>query len=202
MGQPLFASAPTPPDRRSGPSTSFDDNGLILLTGTLDEGVSRSVCERLIELNLESRVDFVQLLIHSPGGDCHAGLALIDLMEWSRLPVYTTGFGLVGSMALVLFMAGAPGHRVLMPHTSLLSHRFWVTGEGSHAELVERRRHEDWMHQQLVTHYLHHTRLRTEAEVVERLLRPVDTWLTPVEAVELGLADRIQPARPAATVED
>ena len=37
--------------------------------------------------------------------------------------------------------------------------------------------------------------LSTEQEILERLLRDVDTWLTPMEAVELGLADLVQPDR-------
>jgi hypothetical protein len=34
-----------------------------------------------------------------------AGFAIIDLMEWSRLPIYTTGIGMIASMGLAVFMA-------------------------------------------------------------------------------------------------
>ena len=63
--------------------------------------------------------------------------------------------------------------------------------------LVARRRREDWMHGRLVEHYLRHTALKTEEEVCGRLLCEVDTFLTPDEAVELGIADRIQRNAPA-----
>lgn len=31
-------------------------------------------------------------------GSCPAGFAIIDIMEWSRLPIFTTGIGMIASM--------------------------------------------------------------------------------------------------------
>jgi ATP-dependent protease ClpP protease subunit len=81
MSDPLFASTPPPPETQPRTPSPLNEHGLILLTGVLDEAASRGACERIIELNLTARVSFLQLLINSPGGDCHAGLALVDLME-------------------------------------------------------------------------------------------------------------------------
>ena len=176
---------------------SLDDLGILFLSGAIDEGAARSVCERIVELNVQGEAECIQLVINSSGGDWHAGFGIVDLMSWSRLPVYTTGVGLVASMALVVFMAGAAGHRVLTPHTSLLSHTFRALVAGTRAELLARRKLEDWMHQQLVAHYQRHTALKTEAEVAARLLGEGDLWLTPGEAVALGVADRIHPLCPS-----
>ncbi|MFH1566693.1 MAG: ATP-dependent Clp protease proteolytic subunit, partial [Gemmatimonadota bacterium] len=108
----------------------------------------------------------------------------------------------VGSMALAIFMAGEKGRRVVTPRTSILSHRFSALVWGNHSELLAHRKEEDLMHRRLLEHYLQHTHLRNEEEVTARLLRDVDTWLSPEEAVELGIADVVQrdrtPARPVA----
>lgn len=149
---------------------SLDDLGILFLLGTIDEGQAREVCERIVELNVRGEADCVQLVISSGGGDWRAGFSIFDLMAWSRLPVYTTGVGLVASMALVIFMAGEAGHRVLTPHTALLSHSFRSLAAGTRAELPARRKVEDWMHGQLLAHYQLHTALRTPAEVTVRLL--------------------------------
>ena len=68
---------------------------------------------------------------------------------------------------------------------------------GNHSELVARRKEEDLLHRRFVDHYLAFSNLASEEEVTQRLLRDVDTWLTPEEAVEVGIADKVQGDRPA-----
>lgn len=182
-------------DKKPAGRMELDELGILFVSGPIDHEASRAICQRIIELNVLQEVGCIQMIVNSCGGEWHAGFAVVDVMEWSRLPVYTTGMGLVASMALVLFIAGQKGRRVLMPHTSLLSHLFRASGEGTRHELVARRKQEDWMHERLVAHYLRHTSLKTEEEVNGQLLREVDTWLTPEEALALGLADRIQQSR-------
>ena len=175
--------------------STLDEHGIIFLSGEIDGGRADSVCEKIIEINVGRDVDQIQLLINSPGGHCSAGFAIIDLMDWSRLPIYTTGIGMVASMALAIFMAGQKGHRVLTPRTSVLSHRFSAMSFGNHSELVARRKEEDLLHQRLLDHYQAHTNLKSADEVTDRLLLEVDTWLSPAEAVEFGIADTIQTDR-------
>jgi ATP-dependent Clp protease protease subunit len=169
------------------------DYGIVFISSVIDSGTARSVCEEIIRINVEKEAEFVQMIINSPGGDCAAGFAIIDMMEWSTLPVYTTGVGLIASMGLAVFMAGEKGRRVLTPRTSVLSHRFSAFSWGNHSELVARRKEEDFMHRRLIDHYCEHTKLKTIDEIQGKLLRDVDTWLTPEEALDLGIADIIQP---------
>jgi ATP-dependent Clp protease protease subunit len=170
----------------------LDDYGIIFISGDIDEGTAQTVCEKIIEMNVTRNCDFIQLIVNSHGGLCSAGFAIIDMMDWSQLPVYTTGVGIIASMALAVFMAGEKDHRVLTPRTSVLSHRFAAFSYGNHSELVAKRKEEDLMHRRLLDHYIQHTGLKTEEEVVKKLLRDVDTWLTPQEAVEMGIADKVQ----------
>lgn len=177
----------------------LDEYGVIFLYGPIDGGTARSVCEDILRINAEGEAEFIQLIINSNGGETSAGFAILDMMDWSQLPVYTTGVGMVASMGLVLFMAGERGHRVLTPRTSVLSHRYSAFSFGNHAELVARRKEEDFLHTRLIDHYVRFTNLRDGEEVTARLLRDVDTWLTPEEAVALGIADAIYAGRrPAA----
>ena len=174
---------------------TLDEHGIIFISGEIDAGRSESVCEKIIEFNVCDDAELIQIIINSSGGDCAAGFAIIDLLDWSRLPVYTTGIGMVASMALAIFMAGEKGHRVLTPRTSILSHRFSALSFGNHSELVARRKEEDLLHGRLVHHYLMHTAFTSAEEVTEHLLRDVDTWLSPAEAIEAGIADRLQESR-------
>jgi ATP-dependent Clp protease protease subunit len=172
-------------------ATTLDDEGVLMLTGEIDRNSAHTVIRGILEHNLRHTRDFIRLYIDSPGGHVDAGFALIDIMRWSRLPIRTTGMGLVGSMGLLVFAAGARGFRTLMPNTTILSHRFSTSNTGNHADLVAARVREDMVWNRILDHY------RTCTGVADRnlleldLLRPTNRWMTPEETVAAGLADRI-----------
>jgi ATP-dependent Clp protease protease subunit len=113
-------------------------------------------------------------------------------MEWSQIPVYTIGVGMVASMGLLIFMSGAKGHRILTPRTAILSHRYFGIQFGNYSALIATRIGEDLTHQRIVNHYLQHSNIKTEKELNHKLLRDTDTWLTPEQAKEYGLTDIIE----------
>lgn len=170
---------------------SLEDLGVIFISGVIETGLAESVCKSIIEMNLSGKLPHIQLMINSPGGDCAAGFSIIDMMQWSRLPVYTTGLGMVASMGLLLLMAGEKQHRIVTPRTSILSHRFWSVNCGNHSQLIARRKEEDLLHQRILNHYLEHTNAKTIQELESTLLREVDTWLSAEDAIRYGLVDAI-----------
>jgi len=178
---------------------SLDDLGVIFLSGNIDAGAAESVCKSIIEMNLSGEHQHIQMIINSAGGECAAGFAIIDMMNWSRLPVYTTGLGMVASMGLLVFTSGQKGRRVITPRPSILSHRFWSLNIGNHSQLLARRKEEDLVHQRILDHYLEHTGVKSVEELETTLLREVDTWLSAEEAVQHGIADSIDGVRHDAT---
>lgn len=170
-------------------------DGLIFLSGDVGRGEAESICRDIIRINQREDIPWIQMMINSPGGYCSAGFAIIDIMEWSRVPIYTTGIGLIASMGFLIFMSGEKGRRVLTPRTSILSHRYSGGVIGNHSQLVASRKEQDLMHERIVNHYIQHSKLRSEKELTKILLRDVDTWLSPEEAVKYGLADAIEADR-------
>jgi len=170
------------------------DYGVIYLSGEIDS-VSENVCKEIIEFNMTGKVDHIQLIINSPGGSCPAGFALIDIMEWSRVPIYTTGIGMIASMGLLVFMTGLKGRRIITPRTSILSHRYSAMTWGNHSQLLAGRKEQDLEHARIVDHYLRYSNIESQEELEKYLLRDVDTWLTPEEAVKFGIADAVEPIR-------
>ena len=65
------------------------DYGIIYISGSIDDGTSAEVCREIIEINVAGEVDTIQLIINSAGGSCYAGFAIIDIMEWSRIPIFS-----------------------------------------------------------------------------------------------------------------
>ena len=171
------------------------EHGLILLSGEIDEVIAERICQDIIGFNLRGDVTQIHLFINSPGGSCPAGFAIINMMEWSKLPVSTSGVGMVCSMGLMVFMAGAKGRRVITTKTSILSHRYSSMSKGNHSQLLASRKEQDMEHERIVEHYLNYSNVKSREELEQYLLCDVDTWLSPEEAIRFGLADIVDPVR-------
>ena len=144
----------------------------------------------MVEMNTQ-----VQMIINSPGGSCPTGFSIIDIMEWSPIRIYTTDIGMIASMGLLIFMTGEKGRRVITPRTFILSHRFTAFNFGNHSQLIASRKEEDLEHERIHQHYLSCSNIKQKDELEKYLLRDVDTWLTPDEAIQFGLADIVEPLR-------
>lgn len=173
----------------------LDDYGIIYVSGPINSGTAETVCKQIIEYNIKASVNQIQMVINSPGGSCPAGFSIIDIMEWSRIPIYTTGIGMIASMGLLMFMTGEKGRRVITPRTSILSHRFSAFNYGNHSQLIAGRKEEDLEHERIINHYLAYSSIKDRNELESYLLRDVDTWLTPDEALQHGLADIVEKPR-------
>lgn len=167
----------------------FEELGIIQVWGAIDSALSQNICEKIITFNSQDRLEYIQMLINSQGGSCSDGFAIIDMMAWSRLPIRTIGIGLIASLGLSIFISGEKGSRIVTPNTSIMAHRFRGMHGGNHADLVASRKEEDHLHQRFVDHFIRNSHLKTTEEVNSKLLREVDTWLTPSEALEFGLVD-------------
>ena len=174
----------------------LSDYGIIYLSGPIEVETSETVCKEIIEYNISGKTDHIQMIINSSGGSCPDGFAIIDIMEWSRIPIFTTGIGMIASMALLVFMTGTRGRRVITPRTSMLSHRYSSMTWGNHSQLLATRKEQDLEHDRIVDHYLRYSGIQSKEELEEYLLRDVDTWLAPDEAVKFGLVDLVEPLKP------
>lgn len=179
--------------------SGLNEYGIIFISGGIDNGSSERICKEIIEYNVAGKIDHIQMIINSSGGSCPDGFAIVDIMEWSSLPIYTTGIGMIASMGLLIFMAGSRGRRVITPRTSILSHRYSSMTVGSHSQLIAERKEQDLEHKRIVNHYLKYSSIDSVEKLEQTLLRDVDTWLTPEEAVGFGLVDIIEPMKPHLT---
>jgi ATP-dependent Clp protease protease subunit len=130
------------------------------------------------------------LMICSEGGSMEDAFALIDVMKASGIPVKTVGLGSVSSSGLLIFLAGAPGRRILTPNTSILSHQYSWGSDGKHHELFAITKEFGLAQTRMVRHYQETTGLDEET-IKTKLLPPNDVYLSAEEALELGICDFI-----------
>lgn len=153
----------------------------------------RPAVEWVLEANLqqETKLDVLNLMICSPGGDLNAAFALIDVMRGSSIPVRTIGVGQIASAGLLIFIAGEKGLRTLTPNTSILSHQYTWGSFGKEHELFAQVKEFDLTGKRLVSHYKKCTGL-DEEDVRKVLLPEKDVWLSAQEAKKLNLCDIVK----------
>lgn len=179
-------------DLPAEPGALLREKGLYVLTGEIDSDVSRDVVTWVLEANLvRARLPHLTLIVNSVGGDASDAFAIIDIMRGSVIPVRTVGIGTIASSGLMIFMAGAKGHRILTPNTSILSHQWSWTASGKEHELLAIARECKLMSQRILEHYRQCTGL-DDGVIREHLLPPQDMWLSAEEALKLSVCDAVR----------
>lgn len=137
---------------------------------------------------VDAKEDVINVLICSPGGEVPAAMSLIAVMEASEIPIRTIALGECGSAALMILMAGH--QRVVTPYSSILSHQFMSGMEGSFSNIKASVIEFDNYHEKIVKFYMERTSLDRET-IEKHLLKDVDSWLKPEDAIKFGLADLV-----------
>ena len=176
----------------AGQSPSVEECCIFLLMDEISDSTCKDVIQFIISKNLvKPYPKYLQLIINSGGGDLQAAFALIDIMKGSAIPVHTVGLGCVASAAVLIFIAGVKGKRVLTPNTSILSHQYSWGTYGKEHELFSTVKEYELTTKRMMNHYKKCTGL-TEKKIREHLLPPQDIWLSATEAKKLGLCDSIK----------
>lgn len=173
---------------------TFESASYYMLHEEIDSFSAAECMKYIIERNIncsdQTSSSEIRMLVNSPGGDLASGLALIDIMKSSRIPISTFGLGTVASAALAIFISGKKGRRFLTSNTSILSHQFSWVNSGKEHELYAMNREIQLTGMRLMNLYKKCTGL-PEKKIKEILLPAHDVYLSAEEAVEYGLADKI-----------
>lgn len=166
----------------------FNDCRVVVLAEPITSATVAPLCAQMAALDRVSH-DPIHLIINSPGGSVHDGLALIDCIESMKSPVHTVGTGLVASMAAHILAAGENGHRVVTPNAQLMVHQPATVGVGGQVSEVAIALKSMVRLKDLLNGLLANATGKTREQIEQITER--DTWLTPEQAVELGIADEI-----------
>ena len=128
-------------------------------------------------------VDEIRVHIDSYGGAVSEGWAIYNALRQHPARVVTYGDGFVASAALYPFLAGE--ERVASNLSAYFFHRVSIRAEGYSDELRAAADEADMMTDIGISAFVERTNM-DEAEV--RRLMDGETWLTPAQALEYGLA--------------
>jgi len=173
------------------PGTYLRENGILMLTSKFEMETIMPIVASIFEYNLmeeELRPERITLMINSPGGRIDSCLTLIDAMQTSEVPVDTMASGLAASCGILTLMSGE--QRFASRTAQIMSHQYAAGSSGKEHELYGRIKSFEQTSEWMVEHYQECTGLR-EKEIRKHLLGPTDVWLTPQEALNFNIIDKV-----------
>jgi len=169
---------------------------IVFLVGPVEDHMSNLVVAQLLYLESENPDKDINLYINSPGGSVTAGMSIYDTMQFVRCDVSTMCVGQAASMGAFLLGAGAPGKRYALPNSRMMLHQPSGGSRGVAADIEIQAKEILLMRERLNKVLAEHT-----GQTVERIAEDTDRdfWMSPLEAVDYGLVDRVQePRKPLA----
>lgn len=164
------------------------DDGIIFLNSEIDDELASIVQAELLYLDFKRPLDDIKMYINSPGGSITSGKAIYDTMQLIRPDVVTICTGLSASMAAIILTAGADGKRCALPNSEIMIHQPWSVTSGTVSQIKIETDRLLRLKEQCIEIIAKHSnqsidKVREDCEK--------DTWMTPDQALEYGLIDKI-----------
>ena len=161
---------------------------IVFLVGSINDSVATLVTAQLLYLESENPQKEIYFYINCPGGLVNAGLGVYDTMQYIKSPVSTLCIGQASSMGSFLLAAGENGKRFSLPNSRIMVHQPSAGFQGQATDIEIHANEIMLLKKKLNEIYSKHTR-RTVEEIKNALER--DKFMTPLEAKEFGLIDKV-----------
>lgn len=182
---------------RSDLDTWFDNN-LSIATRTIiiaDDIDAASVSMFLKGFHIleQKKDETINIILSSFGGDWYSGLAVFDAVRSSPCNIIVKGTGPVMSMGSIIMLAG--DERVLTPNARLMLHYGSIGSEEIHSKIFDRWAKDEKKNltimEDMYLEVIRKKHPKFSRKKIQEMLN-FDTILNAEEAVELGLADRVE----------
>ena len=169
---------------------------IIFLGEPVTSESANRVVAQLLFLEAEDPEKDIFLYINSPGGSVYDGLGIFDTMQHIKPDVQTVCVGLAASMGAFLLCAGAQGKRSSLTHSRIMIHQPLGGARGQASDI------------RIQADEILYLKKKLNQELADRTGQPLsrieedtdrDFFMSPAEAVEYGLIDKVidkSPIRP------
>ena len=161
---------------------------IVFLGREVDDEIANVIAAQLLFLESEDPDKDICLYVNSPGGSAYAGMAIYDTMQYVKPDVSTICVGMGMSAAAMILAGGAAGKRMALPNAKVMIHQGSAGYRGTPAD-IEIHAHEVLaMTKRMAEILAKHT-----GQPFEQVMLDIDRdrFMTPGEAVEYGLVDKI-----------
>ena len=172
----------------------FEVKRCIWITGAIDWSIAIRTIQRLSFYDDDLK-EPVTIYLSSPGGDCDAGFALIDVMDELKrkgIIINTIACGSCSSMASVILANGTPGHRYAFPSSRIMIHQAGIVADGFAGRLKDvsilQKELQNW------TDSMNRVFKKQTGKTTEELreLTSFDNFMSANEAKKIGLIDKVK----------
>jgi ATP-dependent Clp protease protease subunit len=177
-----------------------DPSRTIVISSEINSMVAKEVIERIHEINEnddhreETEVKFdrmnhpIKVIVNTPGGYVLDGFAIAGAITTSVTPVITICLGHAMSMGFLIFAAGH--QRVVHPLSMLMYHEISTGVWGKISEIKTDIKVTEKMQEMYDKFILERTKI-TEKQLEDAKTSGKDWYLTPDDAIKMGVADHI-----------
>jgi ATP-dependent Clp protease, protease subunit len=161
---------------------------IVFLGAPVEDKIANLIVAQLLWLDREDPDREIKLYINSPGGEVHAGFAILDAMMLVKAPVSTYSIGLTASFGTILLTSGTKGRRFATHNSTIHMHQPHGGAQGQTSDIMiaaqEMMRSRERLNQIL---------MQTTGQSRETIERDTDRdyYLDAYKAVEYGLVDAV-----------
>lgn len=161
---------------------------IIMLSGPINDEIANLVIAQLIFLENEDPKKDITLYINSPGGHVHAGLGIIDTMNFIKPDVAVVCIGMAASMGAMILSSGTKGKRFVLPNSEVMIHQPLGGAEGQASDIAIAA--ENILKTRNV---LYKMLAKNTSKKIDKIEKDADRnyWMSADEAVKYGIVDKI-----------
>jgi ATP-dependent Clp protease protease subunit len=168
------------------PNHSMHDR-IVFLSGDVNEHSITSVIEQLLVLANQSPRP-IHLVVSTYGGSVDEMFSLYDTIKFLPCPVHTVGLGKVMSAGVLLLASGVKGKRQLGRSARIMIHPVSGGVVGNVFEMMNEVAESQRLQSLMVDALVSESKM-TKEQVMKLMKSGCDNYLTPIEAVKLGIVD-------------
>jgi ATP-dependent Clp protease, protease subunit len=161
---------------------------IVFLGTEVRDDSANLIAAQLLFLEAEDPDRDISLYINSPGGSAYAGMAIYDTMQYVKPDVRTVCVGMAMSAGAMVLCGGAAGKRFALPNSKVMIHQGSGGFSGTPADIQIAAREILEMTERMAKIISRHS-----GQSVEQVRKDIDRdrFMTPEEAVQYGLVDRV-----------
>lgn len=162
----------------------------VFLSDAVDQDSAADIIQKLWYLEWQDSSKPILFVINSPGGAVDCGFAIWDQIKLLKSPVYTLVTGLAASMGSLLSLVAGKGKRYATENARIMIHQPLVAGiiQGQATDLDIQAKEMLKTRDLIVKVYSEAT--GKDKETIANAIKR-DNWMTPKEALDFGLLDKV-----------
>lgn len=166
------------------------DNRIVFLHGMVTEQTIAGIIAQLLFLAGQNSRP-IHLVLSTYGGSVDEMFSLYDTIKFLPCPVHTVALGKVMSAGVLLLASGVKGKRLIGASSRVMIHPISGGAMGNIFEVENQTKEMRSLQDRMVTMLARETKMKKR--YIERFVmgKIVDHYVTPQEAIELGIADKV-----------